>query len=135
MPLKSDNSFENREQNTIIGKDNLAYTTSDSNFRQGSVRLPLDYNDIYIDSKHENNNPHSYTSIYSSRASLPETRCVETDEMNLTTSKNNYKNQIANNMLNTNLSVFEEKLKTDQLNSVIFKSIGAKEQDLAQKYT
>ena len=150
MSLKSANSFEERKRNSVIGQENLAYTTSETNSHQGSARLPLDHEEIQIEKRHENSDPPSYASKASSRGSLSgserivDDRVVETTNLNLNKpqevylkskpdTNNNNNNLIVNNILNANINDSEKKLKNDQVDSVIFKGVGAKEQDLAQK--
>ena len=151
MPLKSDNSLEERKKNSIIGKENLAYTTSETNSHQGSVRLAFDHEEIQIEKRHENSDPPSYASKASSRGSssgsehIVDDRVMETTYLNLNKpqevnlkskpdTNNNNTNLVVNNILNANINDSEKKYKSDQFDSVIFKGIEAKEQDIAQKY-
>jgi hypothetical protein len=142
MPLKSDNSLEERKKNSIIGKENLAYTTSETNSHQGSVRLAFDHEEIQIEKRHENSDPPSYASKASSRGSSSGSERIVDDRV---VGKNNsflYKPQEVYlksksntiNILNTNLNESDEKLKNDQFDSVTFKGIEAKEKYLVQKY-
>ena len=142
MSLKSDNSLKERKTNSIIGKDNLAYTTSEAGSHKGSVRLAFDHEEIQIEKRNEKSDPPSYASKASSRGSSSGSERKVNDRVVGKNSSYMYKPQEVYlksksntiNILNTNLNDSEKKLKNDQFDSVTFKGIEAKEKYLAQKY-
>jgi hypothetical protein len=147
MSLKSNDSFEERNQRNSIGQQNLAYAQSETN------ETPLDHEEIQMmERRQANSDPPSYNSKASSdRASFSDNDHILEEGDVITTNydlnkaqeayvksnldKNN-NDLLVNNLLNVNKSDVEKSekmLKNDQFDSVIFKGVENKKMEEVQK--